>query len=161
LPDIDWEALHELFGELLGAVTGAFDPSAELRDEQRSLAWYLAALDRRDRFAAVWHAFFADVDALVLPAAMTTAFTHDDSGGPVDVDGVPAPYGGQGHVLVFCNLAGIPALVVPAGLDDAGLPVGVQIVGPRWSEPRLLAVARELERAGVLPGFQAPPLASA
>ena len=42
-------------------------------------------------------------------------------------------------------------------LDPDGLPVGVQVVGPRWSEPRLLGIARELERAGVLPGFQAPP----
>ena len=39
----------------------------------------------------------------------------------------------------------------------AGLPVGVQLVGPLWSEPRLLGIARELERAGVLPGFRAPP----
>jgi amidase len=33
----------------------------------------------------------------------------------------------------------------------------VQLVGPRWSEIRLLEIARELERAGILPGFQAPP----
>ena len=42
-------------------------------------------------------------------------------------------------------------------LDPDGLPVGVQLVGPRWSEPRLLGIARELERAGVLPGFRPPP----
>jgi len=156
LPVLDWEALHELYGALMGAVTGLFDPEAELRDEQRTLAWYLDALERRDRFVAVWEDFFQDLDGLLVPPAMTTAFTHRDPG-PIDVDGELADYGGHGGLLVFCNLTGLPALVVPAGLDSDGLPVGVQVVGPRWSEPRLLGIARELERAGILPGFQTPP----
>jgi amidase len=156
LPVLDWEALHELYGALMGAVTGLFDPEAELRDEQRTLAWYLDALERRDRFVAVWEDFYQDLDGLLVPPAMTTAFTHRDPG-PIDVDGELVDYGGHGGLLVFCNLTGLPALVVPAGLDPAGLPVGVQVVGPRWSEPRLLGIARELERAGVLPGFQIPP----
>ena len=42
------------------------------------------------------------------------------------------------------NLTGLPAVVAPAGQDDEGLPVGVQIVGPRWSEMRLLGVCRAL-----------------
>jgi amidase len=140
----------------MGAVTGLFDPEAELRPEQRTLAWYLDALERRDRFVAVWEDFFGDLDGLILPPAMTTAFTHRDPG-PIDVDGELADYGGHGALLVFCNLTGMPALVAPAGLDAGGLPVGVQLAGPRWSEWRLLGIARELERAGVLPGFQAPP----
>jgi amidase len=157
LPALDWEALNELYGDLMGAVTGVFDPEAELREEQRTLAWYLDALTRRDRFAAAWEDFYRHLDALLLPPAMTTAFTHRDVGAAVDVDGRPADYGGHGALLVFCNLTGLPALTVPAGLDADGLPVGVQLVGPRWSEPRLLGIARELERAEVLPGFQPPP----
>jgi len=50
-----------------------------------------------------------------------------------------------------------PALTVPAGRDEAGLPIGVQIVGPRWSEIRLLEIAAELEESGILPGFAKPP----
>jgi amidase len=157
LPELDWAALHTLYGDLMETVTGVFDPQAELREEQRTLAWYLDALERRDRFAATWEDFFRDLDALLLPPAMTTAFTHRDSGAPIDVDGQPADYGGHGALLVFCNLTGLPALTVPAGLDPDGLPVGVQVVGPRWSEPRLLGIARELERAGALPGFRPPP----
>jgi amidase len=156
LPEVDWDALHQLFGDLLDAVIGAFDPAAELRDEQRSLAWYLDALGRRDRFAATWQAFFEEVDALLLPPAMTSAFTHRDAGAAIDVDGQPAGYGGHGQLLVFCNLTGLPGLVAPAGLAD-GLPVGVQLVGPLWSELRLLEVADALEQAGILPGFQPPP----
>jgi hypothetical protein len=45
----------------------------------------------------------------------------------------------------------------PAGRDEAGLPIGVRIVGPRWSETRLLDIAAEMEEAGILPTFTRPP----
>jgi amidase len=157
LPELDWTAFHQLFGGLLEVITGVVDPQASLGDEQRSLLWYLDALERRDRFVAAWEGFFEDLDALLLPAAMTSAFTHRESGAPIEVDGERVDYGALGLPLVFGNLTGLPGLAVPAGLDRDGLPVGVQLVGPRWSETRLLGIARELERAGILPGFQAPP----
>jgi amidase len=140
LPRLDWEE-QRLSGELLAAVTGAFDP-----DAHTDLAWYLTALDRRDRFAAAWEDFFGDLDALIVPPATTTAFRHEE---------IPDP--GQGRQMVFANFAGLPALTVPAGHNDHGLPVGVQITGPRWSEIRLLEVAAALEEAGILPGFTQPP----
>jgi amidase len=157
LPAVDWEAQHALFGDLVATVTGVLDPGATLRDEQRTLAWYLGALDRRDRAAAPWERFLADVDALLLPPAMATAFPHATEGSAVDVDGRRVSYLAHGAFLTFANLAGLPALVAPAGPGDDGLPVGVQLVGRRWSERRLLDVARALERGGVLPGFRAPP----
>jgi len=52
--------------------------------------------------------------------------------------------------------SGLAGLVAPAGLDEDGLPTGIQIIGPLWSEMRLLEIARELEKVGILPGFQAP-----
>jgi amidase len=145
LPDVDWQDLA-LFGELMTVVTGIFDPGAQLSDEHRGLSWYLAALDRRDRFIGAWQRFFDEQDALILPPAATAAFGHDTTG-----------YAEQGRLTVFANLAGLPALTVPAGLDQDGLPVGVQIVGPRWSELRLLEIAGALEAAGILPGFARPP----
>lgn len=157
LPDVEWEAFYRLFADLAAAVTGIFSPEADLRDEQRTLAFYLDALDRRDRFISSCEKFFDDVDALVLPSATTSAFTHRETGAPVEVDGKDVSYWEHGRLQVFCNAVGSPALTVPSGLDEAGLPLGVQIVGPLWSEMRLLDVARELERAEVLPGFQRPP----
>jgi len=142
IPDVDW-SVQQIFGDLIGAITGVFDPSSDVR---RDLAWYLTALDRRDRFINGWEAFFEDHDVLLLPPATTTAFDHDT-----------ADYGEPGSQLVFANLAGLPALTVPAGRDADGLPVGLQIVGPRWSEVRLLEVAGALEKAGILPGFTPPP----
>jgi amidase len=157
LPALDWDAQHQLFGELLMTLTGLFDPGAEVPDERRTLAWYLDALERRDRFIAAWDGWFADVDGLILPAGTTSAFTHRGTGEPLEVDGAPAAYDDNGLLHAFADLAGLPALVAPAGLDVTGLPVGVQLVGPRWSELRLVRIVQELERVGILPGFRAPP----
>ena len=44
------------------------------------------------------------------------------------------------------SLAALPAASVPAGLAASGVPVGLQIVGPRFSDPRLLACAKLVER---------------
>jgi amidase len=146
LPDVDWPAMNELFVGLLHTITGVFDPSAELPDEQRTLGWYLTALSRRDEYLAAWEYYFADLDALILAPAQTTAFVHDATG-----------YEAEGQQLAFANLTGLPGLVAPAGFDGGGLPVGIQIIGPRWSELGLLAIAHALEEAEILPGFQPPP----
>ena len=63
----------------------------------------------------------------------------------------------HGGLRVFPNLPGLPALVARAAVGADALPIGVQLVGPRWSEPRLLEIARTLEDEGILPGFRAPP----
>jgi amidase len=71
------------------------------------------------------------------------------------VDGQPVSYWAiSGHTLPF-NYSGHPALVLPYVRDAAGLPLGVQLVGPRWGEARLLGLARALVEAGG--GFQRPP----
>ena len=158
LPDVEWEALNHLFGDLLATITGLFAPGSDLRDEQRTLAWYFEALDRRDRFMSAWDAFFGEFDALLLPPAMTSAFPHCPPYSAIDVDGRQVGYPDSGLLLVFGNLAGLPALAAPAGLDDDGLPVGVQIVGPRWSETALLEICGALEEVEILPGFRPPPL---
>jgi amidase len=145
LPSLDWGE-QRLFGELVEVVTGVFDPGAQLPDERRTVEWYLTALHRRDAFIAAWERYFDGYDALVLPPAQTTAFAHDATG-----------YDRQGYSMVFANLAGLPALTIPARVDDEGLPVGIQLVGPRWSESRLLDIAAALEDADILPGFTRPP----
>ncbi len=141
LPDLDWGE-QQVFMDLLTAVSSAFSPGAE----QRTLAWYFEMLHRRDAFTAAWERFFARYDALLLPPSTTAAFTHDTA----DVTA-------QRSMMAFANLAGLPALTVPAGHDAEGLPVGLQLVGPRWSEIRLIETAAALEAAGVLPGFTPPP----
>jgi amidase len=125
-------------------------------EEHRTLSWYLRALSRRDAITGAWHEFFRDVDVLIAPPALTTAFPHPD-GPTIDVDGTPMDRGMEGMALVFANLGGLPSLVAPAGTDQDGLPTGVQLVGPAWSDLRLIDIAYELEQTGVLPGFIPPP----
>lgn len=63
-------------------------------------------------------------------------------------------------MFALSNLNGLPGLTMPSGLDPEGMLAGVQLIGARWTEPDLLAIARGLESAGITPGFQAPPTVS-
>jgi amidase len=145
LPNLDWPALDGLYGELLTVITGGPEAKPE---HQRSATWYLEALGRRDGFITVWEAFFHEVDALILPAGMRGAVAENDVSGQTE----------SSRLHGFANLTGLPALVAPGGTDEDGMPIGVQVVGPRWSEMGLIEIARELERAGILPGFAIPPM---
>jgi len=53
----------------------------------------------------------------------------------------------NGVFTVTVNLAGLPGISVPAGLDRAGLPLGLQLIGRPWEEAELLSIAHSLERA--------------
>jgi aspartyl-tRNA(Asn)/glutamyl-tRNA(Gln) amidotransferase subunit A len=48
---------------------------------------------------------------------------------------------------VTVNIAGLPGLSLPSGRDGAGLPIGMQLIGPKFSESRLLATAKAYETA--------------
>ncbi len=157
LPDLDWPSLYELFGSLLGTITGVFDPASDLSAEQRGLAAYLHTLDRRDHLIAACETFFEEFDALIMPPGVTTAFRHCAPGTPIDVDGRSLSYNDSGIVYALSNLTGLPGITVPAGTDVDGLPIGIQIIGAHWCEMRLLEVARRLEESEILPGFRRPP----
>lgn len=121
-------------------------------------AWR-AADERRARIAASWHALFEDVDLVLTPAAPVPAFPHLVDGPPVGrrlvVDGRPAPYFGQ---LVWAGLASVarlPATVVPVGRTAAGLPVGAQLIGPRWADLSTLRFASLVDE--LTGGYRPPP----
>jgi aspartyl-tRNA(Asn)/glutamyl-tRNA(Gln) amidotransferase subunit A len=79
------------------------------------------------------------LDALLTPTTPTTAFPLGDVYG----DSVLMQYADQ--LNVPANHAGIPGLTLPAGFDAAGLPLGVQLLGPDFSEARLLRIGRAYE----------------
>jgi len=140
-------------GALIGMAIGAFEQGE--RQSTASLADYFSALQRRDAAIGTWEHFFGDCDVLLCPVAMTNAFEHCEPGSRLLVDGKPFDYSMvSAHTCLF-NYTGHPALVMPYRLDDRGLPVGVQLVGPRWGEARLLAAAAAIsQRVG---GFRRPP----
>jgi Asp-tRNA(Asn)/Glu-tRNA(Gln) amidotransferase A subunit family amidase len=117
---------------------------------------YLDAQERRRTFTETWESFFETHDVLLTPSMPLPAFGTDVTG-PSHIDGIPVdPFFDDWCVLALpANLTGQPACAVPTGLSPDGLPVGLQVIGPRWSDLRVLSVAAALERARpwpVLPG---------
>ena len=91
---------------------------------------------------------FADgVDAILTPATPSAAFGLGENMDPIQM------YLND-VFTVTVNLAGLPAISVPAGVDNQGLPLGLQLIGRPWEEADLLNVAYTLEAAA---GFVAKP----
>jgi aspartyl-tRNA(Asn)/glutamyl-tRNA(Gln) amidotransferase subunit A len=103
-------------------------------------AYYGRAQRVRTKIAGDFAAAFEQVDLIVTPTAPTVAFALGEK-----TDDPLAMYLND-VCTVPMSLAGIPAISIPCGLS-AGLPVGLQIAGPAFSENRLLAAAHALEQA--------------
>jgi aspartyl-tRNA(Asn)/glutamyl-tRNA(Gln) amidotransferase subunit A len=130
--------------------------AAEYGDDVRGhLEWghkllavdYLSALPRRREIVEDFEAAFEEVDVILAPTSP-----------------IPAPRIGEGQVRVTgeretatraellrltrpANLTGFPAISIPCGFTREGLPVGLQLLGARWGEARLLAIALAYEEA--------------
>ncbi len=145
LPDIDFGDMARARVALANAVQTTFMPGEEA-GPPATMSDFFAALHRRDGFLMAWERFFGGWDALLCPVSMTTTFTHRTTGTPIEVDGTPANYWRTiGHCAPF-NFTGHPCVVLPLGRDADGLPIGAQLVGRRWGEGRLLAVAAAVDR---------------
>jgi aspartyl-tRNA(Asn)/glutamyl-tRNA(Gln) amidotransferase subunit A len=81
------------------------------------------------------------LDALLTPTTPTTAFEM----GALYGDSVLMQYADQ--LTVPANHAGVPGISLPAGFDSAGLPIGIQLLGPDFSEAALLRIGRAYEQA--------------
>src|SRR6201988_2081478 len=93
---------------------------------------------------------FERCDALITPTSPTPAFALGEK-----VDDPLAMYLNDIYT-VTANLAGVPGLSVPCGLSAERLPIGFQLVGPYWSEPRLLNLAYSYTQAR--PFTDPPPI---
>ena len=113
--------------------------------------------ERRHQLRSRWAEWFTDHDVLLTPTFAVTAFPHDHSPlatRTMDVDGRPETYFQNTWCTTF-GVAYLPAACVPAGFTEAGLPVGLQIVGPYLEDRTVLAAAAAIEE--VLGGFTPPP----
>jgi aspartyl-tRNA(Asn)/glutamyl-tRNA(Gln) amidotransferase subunit A len=103
-------------------------------------AYYGRAQRVRTKIADDFREAFGRVDFVVTPTSPTVAFKL----GERTKD--PLAMYLSDYFTVPMSLAGIPAVSIPAGLAD-GLPVGLQLAGPAFSENRLLDAAHALERS--------------
>ncbi|MDX6300357.1 MAG: aspartyl-tRNA(Asn)/glutamyl-tRNA(Gln) amidotransferase subunit [Nocardioidaceae bacterium] len=118
---------------------------------------YLDALARRGDYARSWSSFFEEYDVLLTPSMPLAAFGTDVQS-PAAIDGIPVdPFFDDWCALALpANLTGCPACAVPTGFDEDGLPLGMQVMGPRFSDGRVLAVAAALERLAPWAGRRPP-----
>lgn len=116
---------------------GAFALSAGYYD-----AYYGKAQLARQVLANSFDAAWNEVDVLICPTSPSVAFTlGEKNNDPIsmylsDISTIPV------------NLVGIPAISLPCGFDEAtGLPIGLQIMSPRWDESKLLSVSFAFQEA--------------
>lgn len=180
-PDFDANAAYHLYLRLLDAAWSGRS-SEEFLAQKRQMAatlppelmtadavmvratdmshrTWLQLNEQRHRCRRAWGTFFQAWDVLLCPTMATAALPHMQQGNTwerrLTVNGTEIAYN---DMLFWPGLTGgyhLPATVAPLGMTAAGLPLGVQIVGPRFGDRTTIAVAGLLEQAWR--GFTPPP----
>ena len=96
--------------------------------------------DIEEERKTISQSLFKDIDVLVLPttAEVTPGIAEAKERGPMAV---------SADNTFFCNYYGLPAISIPCGFSKIGLPLGFQIVGPRWGEGNVLDIAHTFQQA--------------
>lgn len=148
LMPLQWDGLARLHGEAWRRDPGILDPyiadqiargvSQPESDVVSARAVAAAIAQASDRF-------FEGFDLLVTPTTPCVAWPHDRLG-PAEIDGRPVDDRAHAAFTPFVNHALGCAISIPCGTDRQGLPIGLQIIGPRFADRRMLALARTAER---------------
>jgi amidase len=103
-------------------------------------------LAQRDRFTTHLDQFLQPWDVWICPVMPIPAFSHQPVSQPFEVCGQRISYllAGVGFTSLF-TLTSHLVVVVPVGHTASGLPIAVQLVGHRWGDLALLALARQIE----------------
>jgi aspartyl-tRNA(Asn)/glutamyl-tRNA(Gln) amidotransferase subunit A len=110
-------------------------------------AYYLKAQKVRRLITQDFELAFQKVDVILTPTTPTPAFALDES--PTD----PVVMYLNDVLTVPANLAGLPAMSIPAGLSKDGLPLGLQLIGPAFDESVLFQAGAALEQAASFKSF--------
>ena len=105
---------------------------------------WMTALDRQMAIRRQWGALFENFDVVLAPVMGVVAFPHDAS--PFNdrihvINGQATPYGAQLAWPGMATLAHLPATAFPVGLTKAGLPIGLQAIGPYLEDYTTIALA--------------------
>jgi aspartyl-tRNA(Asn)/glutamyl-tRNA(Gln) amidotransferase subunit A len=109
---------------------------------------------------------FADFDLVVLPTRRQPPRTVEAA---LKLDESDTPRNPESDSNAYFSVCGIPGISIPCGFTSAGLPIGLEIAGPHFSESKILALAQSYERATdwhkrkpkLTPGTSVPPLTPA
>lgn len=125
----------------LRILMGMYVSAAQYSEQYYKRALRVRSLIRRDFEQAFDPSGAYRLDALLTPTTPTSAFPI----GEIYGDSVLMQYADQ--LTVPANHAGTPGLSLPAGLDNEGLPIGIQLLGADFSEANLLQIGRAYEMA--------------
>lgn len=114
---------------------------------------------RRLGYRAKWQEYFENIDVFLSPITFTTAFPHDHTE-PQSARRISTSAGSRHYMdgfnwIASASLTGCPSTVAPVGRTDAGLPVGIQIMGPYWEDGTTIAFADLMAKE--FGGFVPPP----
>lgn len=105
--------------------------------------YFLKAAKVRRMISDAFNRAFEQCDVIIMPTAVGSAI-------PLSTNMTPLEEYAVDLFTVPVSLAGIPSVSVPAGLDKNGLPLGLQVVGKRFDDFRVLSLAREIEKLAAL-----------
>ena len=92
-------------------------------------------------------AMFDDIDILICPGAAVTPFPHAEWA-VTEIDGEDMPTYMRWLAIAYALTLALPAVAcIPCGVDEHGMPFGLQVAGPRGSDRRVLEIAMALEAA--------------
>lgn len=135
------EDLERIRPELNRTIAGALDQAKAMTCHH-----HLDIQGTRSEFNRALAAYFDHYDLLLTPTVPTEAFAAKGPP-PTKIDGEPTPLLWAVAFTYPFNVSGHPAATVMAGLTAAGLPAGLQIVGPRHQDDRVLQAAYAFEKA--------------
>ncbi len=101
--------------------------------------YFMQAARVRRMIADAFRTAFDGCDLIVCPSSAGAAM-------PLDADLTPLEYYALDLFTVAMNLAGVPACSAPAGLTENGLPLGLQVVGPRFADMHVLQLAKHIQQ---------------
>lgn len=161
---VDRYSLHRSFTQIVRTATQGDRSLRKLGDFSRllpellnpSLKGYFETLTEHDHFTAQLDQALEPWDVWLMPVAATAAFRHCPAWSAIDIDGISYPHAvANGAYTMPFNLSGHPVVIIPIGQTQNGLPIGMQIVGKRWQEIELLAIAQALDN--IIGNFRLPP----
>ena len=157
LMPLQFAGLAAIYGERYRKRAWEVDPdiAAQIEAGLRTTGAEVArALLFRDELYRRLDRYFRRYDFLITPTTPCTAWPVTQLG-PTKIDGRAVTPRGHAVFTPIFNHTYVPACSVPCGLDHQGLPVGLQIVGPRFSDFRVLALAAMVEETNRI-DFQRP-----
>jgi len=135
---------------------------AAIWEIERGLNMSMLTLHQSSAIRSDWHRramdLFKNLDVLALPSAQCWPFPADVEH-PVEIAGTTMDtYYRWMQVVVPASLLGLPVVNIPIGFGDNGLPAGLQLIGPRGSDARLLQLAEQWHQATDWPNKRPPQI---